>query len=403
MGGNGYALDLLSPIRHVATEMERAAPAALSIKDMAASYQHSIPGDLSRIRLHEGCTSDDDATHWLIGHAVEVLTFRGKGGQRQVEQVDGGYRLVVNFDELRYDRRKLHRASDGGPEEERRTLRAVYNDLHAERPFHVTVIGTRGGAKETRLRLHPLAHAIPQVGEKDFFELAADIKAHGVRNPITLFGGEVLDGRHRLAVASALSLPVRTVEFDGDETAARDEVISQNVQRRHLTIAQRGLIARELYLPQAEAEAEKRREATQGRPSKTERTNALSFQESAKAAEIAAKQANGLATARTIETMAPVDAAPKTQERIRSGEIKSAAEARREALKETGSDIPEDIPALRPTTAYSNLGQADGKIRDACKAIERGDRGGEGVTNEKLRARIGEIRARLDYAEELLQ
>ena len=394
MGDNGYALNLLSPIRHVATEMDRAAGAALSIDEMATTYQHSTPGDLARIKLHEGCTTDDEATIWLIRKAVAAVRNRGKSGPAQiVGNAKSGYHFAegITFEDLRYDRKKLSRAHDDVEGEERQALRAVYSDLNAERAFYVTVAGARGASKEQRLRLHPLAHAIPQVSEKEFFELATDVKRHGVRNPITIFDGQVLDGRHRLAVASALKVPLRVVEFDGDATAARDEVISQNVQRRHLTMAQRGLIVQELFLPQAEAAAEKRELAGTLPPDGSRVGMAV---------EQAAAESNGLASPRTLQRMAPVRDAPKTQERIRSGEIKSSLEARREALKETGHDAPEDIAALRPYSAFDNLGRALGKIKDACEAIERGDRGA--VTDEKIVERINEIRALLDRAEGLL-
>jgi ParB-like chromosome segregation protein Spo0J len=110
-GDNGYALDMLSPIRHVATEMDGAAPAALSIEEMTATYQHPNPGDLARVRRHEDCGSDDEATAWLIRRAVEAISYRGKTDQSkpQLEQIDGGYRLVVPFEDLLYDGRKLER------------------------------------------------------------------------------------------------------------------------------------------------------------------------------------------------------------------------------------------------------------------------------------------------------
>jgi len=395
MGDKGYALNLLSPIRHVATEMDRAAPAALSVDEMATTYQ-AIPGDLARVKLHEHCTTDDEATIWLIRKAIAALRQRGKSGPAQlVGDAKSGYRFAdgITFEDLRYDRKRLHRAYEEGGEDERQALRAVYNDLNAERAFYVTIAGARGASKEQRLRLHPLAHAIPQVTWKEFEELAGDIKRHGVRNPITVFDGRVLDGRHRLAIAAALKVPLRTVEFEGDETAARDEVISQNVQRRHLTITQRALIVQELFLPQAEAAAEQRERAGTLAPSGAR----------GKAREQAAAESNGLASARTLERMAPVRDAPKTQERIRSGEIKTSTVARREALKEIGSDEPEDVPALRPYSAYDNLGRARGGVAAACASIERGDLGKvDGVPEEKLIGRINEIRDLLDHAEGLL-
>lgn len=401
--GDGYAADLVTPVRHVATELDRAAPAALPFGDLVASYRHPIPADLTRIKQHEGVKTEEEAVEFLIRQAVHAL-----GGQVGASS-DGSLRLTKPFEQLRYERKKIVRLVAQDASDDRRALMAVYADLREDRIFYVQV-----GTKERRYKLHPLARAIPQMSEKDFLKLAEDIKAHGgVKVPIVVYGGQVLDGRHRVALASALKVPVRVDEFKGTENEARDHVVSLNVMRRHLTMAQRGLIVRELYLPQAKAEAAKRQ--SQGAPTiqeqdqRTERSSALSSaileedQIRAKATEIAAKEANGLATARTIETMEPVDHAPKTQERIRSGEIKTAAQARREALKETRRTEPEDLPALQPRSAFRQLGDALGKVKAACEALQRADKGGEGITDEKIVGRINEIRMLLDEAEFLIK
>src|SRR6266498_747896 len=147
-------------------------------------------------------------------------------------------------------------------------------------------------------------------------------------------------------------------------------------------MAQRGLIVRELYLPQAKEEAAKRLAEGRSRGggdhserSSAEMRSSAEGLEPAKAAQIAAQEANGLASARTIETVAPVDDAPETQERIRSGKIKTAAQARREALKEIGSDEPTDVGKTKPMTAYRNLGACLGKADDTIESIERDDIG----------------------------
>jgi hypothetical protein len=218
----------------------------------------------------------------------------------------------------------------------------------------------------------------------------------------------VLDGRHRVAAASALDMPVRVDTFQGDEAAARDHVISLNVKRRHLTMAQRGLIVQELYLPEAEAKAKERQLAGTTNRTNTLGRNRPKVSESIKAIEDAAKQSQGLANVSTLRDMVPVRDAPKTQERIRSGEIKTVQKAREEALKETGRDKtePERLPAVRTETAYRLLGRALEKVQSACDSIEadhRGkNRGGGDVSDGQIVTRINEIRTHLDRAEQLV-
>ena len=88
---------------------------------------------------------------------------------------------------------------------------------------------------------HALADVFPLIAGADFDGLVADIKAHGVREPIWLFDGQVLDGRnrYRAALAAGVECPTRT--YDGADPVAF--VISANLKRRHLNQSQRAMVA----------------------------------------------------------------------------------------------------------------------------------------------------------------
>lgn len=89
----------------------------------------------------------------------------------------------------------------------------------------------------SNLTQHALSAAYPAMDSGDFDALAADIKNHGLREPITLFEGQILDGWHRYNACIVGDVPMQFVEFD--EGDPREFVISKNGHRRHLTASQR--------------------------------------------------------------------------------------------------------------------------------------------------------------------
>lgn len=90
---------------------------------------------------------------------------------------------------------------------------------------------------DMKLSQHPLSAAYPAMEPGDFSALASDIKLHGLREPITVFEGQILDGWHRYNACLVESVPAEFVEFD--EGDPREFVISKNGHRRHLTASQR--------------------------------------------------------------------------------------------------------------------------------------------------------------------
>jgi hypothetical protein len=94
------------------------------------------------------------------------------------------------------------------------------------------------------LTQHPIATIIPAPTADEFDEILADIKAHGLLQPIVLFEGMVLEGWTRFRCCQRLGISLRTEPFTGIDPRAY--VISLNVKRRHLTPSQRAAIVADL-------------------------------------------------------------------------------------------------------------------------------------------------------------
>ena len=87
------------------------------------------------------------------------------------------------------------------------------------------------------LTQHPLSAAFPAMSPQELSDLTDDIAAHGLRQPVITYEGQVLDGWHRYQACLHAEVKPALVEFDGVDPVAL--VMSLNMSRRHLTSSQR--------------------------------------------------------------------------------------------------------------------------------------------------------------------
>lgn len=106
------------------------------------------------------------------------------------------------------------------------------------------------------LKPHPVSKILPEMPSAEFQEFVEDIKANGLREPIVLYEGKILDGNHRYRACVELDIEPETRNWDGKGLAV-DFVISMNLKRRHLTAGQRAACAVDA-LPFYEREAKQR-------------------------------------------------------------------------------------------------------------------------------------------------
>lgn len=91
------------------------------------------------------------------------------------------------------------------------------------------------------LEPHPYSNLFPRLDDDAYQEFAADVRASGVREPITLFEGKILDGLNRYRAAGDAGIECPTKEYVGDDPLGF--VISMNLKRRHLDEGQRAMVA----------------------------------------------------------------------------------------------------------------------------------------------------------------
>jgi hypothetical protein len=229
--GDGYALDLGSPVSHVAARLERAAGAALSVEDMAADYQHPNPGDVARVKSAEGCASDTEVSRRLIEKAVDELTYKGKTSRskRQLVNENGGIRFAadVSIDDLEWNGRQVYALRN-----DHAALRDAFNPQSGRFSENVR----RNTGKDS---MNGLRESMREFGWIKQLPAIKDER------------GVVLVGHRRLAVAAELGIPpheqsVEVVSFGkGDEADAKRFrlAIASNLDAKPFTPQERADLA----------------------------------------------------------------------------------------------------------------------------------------------------------------
>lgn len=99
-------------------------------------------------------------------------------------------------------------------------------------------------AKLAGFYIHPVAAIFPRIEGEEFAALCADIKKNGLREPVTLYEGKILDGINRTRACQKIKIKIKTRSYRGKDPVGY--VISHNLARRHLNESQRAMIAAKL-------------------------------------------------------------------------------------------------------------------------------------------------------------
>lgn len=90
------------------------------------------------------------------------------------------------------------------------------------------------------MQFHPLCSLFPPMVGTEFDALVADIQANGLREPIIVHEGMILDGGNRYRACLAAGVKPGTMKFGGGNIV--NYVLSANLHRRHLTAPQHAAI-----------------------------------------------------------------------------------------------------------------------------------------------------------------
>ena len=205
---------------------------------------------------------------------------------------------------------------------------------------------------------HPCCELFPLLSAEGRARLAADIKANGLRNKITLFDKKtILDGRNRYLACGVARVKPEFVAWDGKGTPL-EFVLGQNLQRRQLSSSQRAVLALNL-LPHLEAQADRRKKLGQ----KIDQGS-----EHGRAAEIAAKKA-GSNRSYVYDAEKIEKETPKLVKLIWSGDlelgeakalnrtlVKLPSEQKKTILKlKTAAEIREEVAKVREAAAQAKV------------------------------------------------
>lgn len=202
---------------------------------------------------------------------------------------------------------------------------------------------------------HEAANIFPLMDEAALGELAADITANGLREPIWRHrDGRIIDGRNRWLACAKAGVTCHGHTYQYDDASIVPFVISHNLHRRHLTNGQRAAIADDL--------------ATLARgQKKADSEKSLSQTEAASLLKV------GVDNVKRVRALK--EQAPDLHEKVKSGETTvgrawKEARAREQPEHQKGSRKVKDPDPIKPKIALVH-DRDDGIVEQVCALLHR--------------------------------
>lgn len=207
--------------------------------------------------------------------------------------------------------------------------------------------------------VHPAANLFPMIEGDEFIALVESIRSNGLRDPVVLVDGEILDGRNRAHACLMAGVPIKTIDFVGGDPW--DYVWDKNAERRHLAQGTKGAIwvvkEERKTAERVKAEADRKRsEAARGNDNaKRDRENSsgsreprLSVSKASKVAQEGAKK-SGVSPATIKRAIELKKKAPERFAQVAEGKAelnKELREVKREEKHQAIAKQAEEMPAI---------------------------------------------------------
>jgi N6-adenosine-specific RNA methylase IME4 len=235
---------------------------------------------------------------------------------------------------------------------------------------------------------HPLADLFPLIEGADFEALCEDIRQHGLRQPIQIWNGAIIDGRNRYRAVCAVDPNFAAARLAASSGLAWFQdvshihprllpahVISLNLRRRHLDETQRAMVAAKL------ADRANLREDHQ---------SYITIPEAAKLLNVSQRSVD---TAKAIRREAPAEIVAQAERGdVSLHAARTGLRAAKVALAQRGQDVTPEAVAQ----AYTLLRDQAEAARLAAKERKKAQRA---AREEKLAGRIAAANAQLEAAQ----
>jgi hypothetical protein len=217
-----------------------------------------------------------------------------------------------------------------------------------------------------RLKSHPIAGPFPILTGAELRELAADIAANGLREPIVLFQGAILDGRTRYRAANDARYNLSAddfVDFPGTWEEAMAYCISRNLRRRHLSESLRADIA--AALSRIPRPVEEPAQISAARPAMSQRQAAEAMNVSRRSVQAAVRyQEHGIPElAEAVRAGAMSVAAAEKLSTLPAEEQRSVVSAGPAEVKKTVRQIRTSKPKPAPPSFVDRFGVVATELR----------------------------------------